>query len=48
MIGSIIGENHGVGTEDLIEQIVGLTREISWEFNYQVFTTLKLYNKASV
>jgi len=34
MIGSIIGEDHGVGIEDLTEQIIGLTQEISWEFNY--------------
>jgi hypothetical protein len=29
MIGSIIGEDHGVGIEDLTEQIIGLTQEIS-------------------
>jgi hypothetical protein len=29
MIGSLIGENHGVGIEDLTEQIIGLTQEIS-------------------
>jgi hypothetical protein len=29
MLGSIIGEDHGVGIEDLTEQIIGLTQEIS-------------------